>query len=453
MARRHLEPAARRDRITLTFGNIRSRLQPGPSLQAQNIWNLNIEVAFFGFMFGVLQAFLNVYAIRLGASNTQIGLLNSAQPFIFAIGAIPAARFVERRRRHIPLIVASSMLYRFGVLALGLMPFLLSEHRAEAVVVIVLLMSIPQVISNIAFSAMFAEIVPFEMRARVVSSRNTLLGLTGTLASFLGGLYLGATLPPSLPLFEPAFTFPLNYQILLIFCFALSTIGVIYLNRVRAPDQAVAPAPAAREKRSLRRRFSDFVQPMITHREFGRYVLAIFIIHWGVYLPTGLYSIFWVRELHADDNFVGLILTVQSITTMVFFPFLPRIANQLGTRAVVAVSIIIISLYPLLTAFVTRLEPLLLISITGGIGNAMFGLGTFNLLLETTPQERRPSFIAIFNTAAFTAGTIAPFIGTALLDFMDIRADLLLSFAVRFAGFLAFMVMVGASSKARTSTV
>ena len=118
-----------------------------------------------------------------------------------------------------------------------------------------------------------------------------------------------------------------------------------------------------------------------------------------------------------------------------------------------APSIIIVSLYPLLTAFVTRLEPLLLISITGGIGNAMFGLGTFNLLLETTPQERRPSFIAIFNTAAFTAGTIAPFIGTALLDFMDIRTDLLLSFAVRFAGFLAFMVMVGASSKARTSTV
>lgn len=143
-----------------TLGYIRKRILPGSSVQERNIWNLYLEIAYFGFVYGILQTFLNVYAIRLGANNAVVGLLNSAQPLVFAVGAIPAARLFERTRRHMRFILVSTSFYRLGVAALGLMPVFLQDHRPEAVVVIVLLMSIPQVMSNIAFSSMFADVVP-----------------------------------------------------------------------------------------------------------------------------------------------------------------------------------------------------------------------------------------------------------------------------------------------------
>jgi MFS family permease len=437
-----------------TLDQLRRYLQPGPSVLEQNAWNLYLEIAYYGFMFGIVQTFLNVYAIRLGASNEVLGLLNSAQPFIFAIGAIPAARLVERARRQMRLILTTSMLYRCGVAFLGLMPFVLPDHRAEAVVVIVLVMSIPQIMSNISFSSMFADLVPPDSRARVVAVRNTLLGLTSTLASFLGGQYLGLSLTGSDSPLAPLFAFPLNYQVIFLVCFAASLAGMYYLGRVRVSQKLPAsPRPGARDKRPLTTRFASFARLMLSQRDFSRYTMAMFIMHWGVYLPVPLYSIYWVRTLHASDSFVGLMLTVQSIAMMLVYPILPRISNMLGSRGIVALSLLLTSLYPLGTAVITTLEPLLLVSVLGGVGGAMFNLGTFNLLLEVAPQERRPSFIATFNTAVFSAGCIAPLVGTALLEIIDIRQDLVFGFVLRFAGFLAFMLMVGLSSKAKPSTV
>lgn len=75
---------------------LRRWLRPGRSTLARNIWNLYLEIAYFGFMFGILQTFLNVYAIRLGASNTVLGFISAMPSLVFALGAIPAAQFVER---------------------------------------------------------------------------------------------------------------------------------------------------------------------------------------------------------------------------------------------------------------------------------------------------------------------------------------------------------------------
>jgi MFS family permease len=433
---------------------LQKRIRPRSSTLERNVWNLYLEIGFFGFMFGILQTYLNVYAIRLGANNNVLGLLNAAQPLVFALGAIPAARLVERTQRRLRLIVTSSIVYRCGVGALGLMPFLLSDHRADAVVAIVLLTSIPQVFSNIGFSAMFADVVPSDLRARVVSVRNTVLGLTSTVATFLAGQYLGLSLPGLAEPMRTMFEFPLNYQVLFLVGFAVSMVGVIFLSRVHEEDQHIVVQPSGKaDRRPLPARLAGFARLMLSQRDFTRYTIASFVIYWGLYLPTPLYSLFWVRSLHASDSYIGLILTVQSITSMVVYPLLPRLNARLGTRGLVGLSTLLISLYPLATAFVTTLEPLLVISVLGGVGNATFGLGTFNLLLEVTPRERRPSFLATFNLLTFTAGCIAPFIATALLDFIDIRVDLLLSFAVRFAGCLTFLVMVSTSSKARPSTV
>ncbi len=432
----------------MPLNRLRIRIGPAASELGHNIWNLYVEIAYFGFTFGILQTFLSVFVIRLGANNTVIGLLNALPSFIFAVWSIPAARFVERTARRKRFMLVTGGLHRCGVAALGLMPFVVTQFQPEAVVVIVTLMSIPQVMANLSFAAMFADVVPIDHRAHVVAVRNTLLGLTMTLASFLGGQYLGL-LPESFAApFKLMFTFPLNYQILFVVGFAFSMVGMVYLRRIRGMEVQKANGVSARAERpTWLERFKSYARLMRSEREFSRYTIAALIIHWGLFLPVPLYSLYWVRSLHASDSFIGLILTVQSITTIVVYPLLPAMVRRIGNRGLVALSAFLVSLYPLATAFVTTLEPLLLISIIGGAGGAMFGLGSFNLLLELAPEERRPLYIGTFTSAAFSAGVVAPFVGTGLLAFIDINHDLLLGAALRFLGFLAFVLMVGGSGK------
>ncbi|TMC59757.1 MAG: MFS transporter [Chloroflexi bacterium] len=172
-----------------------------------------------------------------------------------------------------------------------------------------------------------------------------------------------------------------------------------------------------------------------------------------VYSTLGAFPAGTAVFAHASDAFIGLLLTVQSITSMLVYPLLPRTVRRLGNRTLLALSALLIALYPLLTATIFTLEPLLVVSVVGGVGGAMFGLGSFNLLLEVTPQVHRPSFIATYNAAVNSAGFVAPFVGTALLNVIDINADLLLGGVFRLIGLLAVVLMVGISGEREVARV
>ena len=77
-------------------------------------------------------------------------------------------------------------------------------------------------------------------------------------------------------------------------------------------------------------------------------------------------------------------------------------------------------------------------AVVGGVASAGFGLSLFNRLLEVTPNERRPSFLAAYNVLINVAVFVAPMIGTALIDSIGIVNALLLGGLLRFAGFVAF---------------
>ncbi|MBI5877591.1 MAG: MFS transporter [Chloroflexi bacterium] len=420
-----------------------ARMRPGDSEEERNYWYLYAEVACFGFMFGILQTFLSVYALRLGATNDVMGWLAAVPSLVFALWSIPAAGIIERATHRLRFIVTNGALYRTGLLALALVPIAFSANRAEAIVVVVTLMSFPQVMSNISFSAMFADVVPSPHRTRVVAVRNVLLGLTSTLGSLLGGLFLGLNPAMLDGVIGSLFTFPLNYQVLFATGYFASMFSILFLSRLRTHDERVV-MPVKRNSLLSPRGFIDLMR---RGPQFSRFALAMFILHWGIFLPVPLYTIYWVRHLNASDTFIGIILTVQSLTSMIMYAILPRLSVRLGDRRLLLLAVALNAAYPLATAFTTTLEPLLLISIVGGLSNAMFGLSSFNLLLDVAPAEQRPSYIAVFNSALFSAGFIAPFIGTALLNVISINADMLIAAGLRFSGLIALLLLVGASGK------
>ena len=134
-------------------------LKPRMTPEAQNTWNLYADIVWFGVLSGVVNAFLSVFVIRLGGSDTHVGLLSSLPALVTILASIPGSRVVEREREPLSVLVTTAVLHRFGYLAVALVPFFFATNRADVVVILVALLTIQAAIANVAFTTMFGHAV------------------------------------------------------------------------------------------------------------------------------------------------------------------------------------------------------------------------------------------------------------------------------------------------------
>jgi len=391
------------------------------TVEEQNNWNLYLDIAWFGVLSGITSTFVSVFAIRLGASNTLVGLLVSLPALINVFWLIPSARIIERQQRRLPIIVLAGFLQRLGYLLIALMPFVFRVRRPEALVGLVALITFPTAIASVAFTSLIAEVVPIDKRAQVVSIRNVLVSVVSTVTMLISGKLLDL-----LP-------FPLNYQLLFGVGFAASLVSLYYVSRIQVADASVAES-RPRRKIPLAISLRRSVQQLMSQRDFVRFSASAFVFQWGLYLPSALYAIYRVRNLGASDTWIGLLSMVNSAVTILTYFYWGRVASRRGNRFVLLISALGMAFYPVLTGLSTRVEFLLLPSIVAGIFGAGFNLSFFNTLLEVCPPERRPSYVAINTTLINVAAFLAPLLGTSLANGLDIRIALFIAGAVRLVG-------------------
>ncbi len=396
---------------------------PRQSLDAQNAWNLYGDIAWYGLLFGVAQAFLPVLAIRLGGSDRHVGLL-SALPALAAIFfSIPGSRLVERKNNPLPVLLITVTLNRVGYLALALVPFLPEANRADALVAFVALLTIPSAMAVVAFTTMFSHAVRPEDRPHVVSVRNILIGVTSTLAALLGGRFLDAV------------AFPVNYQILFVLAFAASQLSTYYLWRIRLPEQIVSNATRDSEAQPGS---VGIVALFRSNHAYTRFTLSAIVVHLGLHFAVPLYPIYWVRDLHASEGWIGLIAMVGTATTVLFYPLWARLTLRRGNPYVLGISVFALALYPLFTAFSPSIEWILLVQFWGGVFTGGFTIALFNGLLEVCPDQHRASYIATFNTLINTAAFISPLISTSLTSWISVPMLLLVGAGTRLIAAISF---------------
>jgi len=406
-------------------------LAPGKVSAKWNTWNLYRDIAWYGVLSGVSTTFTSIFALRLGASNFLIGLLTSLPALLNVVFQLPAARLIERQRNSKRTILVAGFLMRFPVFLVALVPFFFRRFQAEAVVYITALGTIPGAVSNVAFTAMLADVVPPQDRAHVVSVRNVLLSVVTTLAVIAAGKALDI-----LP-------FPVSYQLIFLLAFLTSLLSLYYVGRIVIPDREPPRQEAVRsEHLDLRRS----VQTILAQRDYVRFTVASFLYHWGLYFPIPLYAIYKVRTLHISEGWIGALAMLESGVTIVAYYIWGRLAEKHGSLFVLLLGLLGVCFYPIGTALSSNVWPLLLVSFVAGIAAPAFNLGLFNGLLEVTPAARRATYLAIFNTLMNIPAFVSPILGTTMAGSLGIRMALWIGGAARIAGFLAFAYLHGLHS-------
>ncbi len=369
-----------------------------------NFRHLYIEIFWFGMLSGSAIAFLPIYATRLGASGLEISLLTAGPALINLIFSLPAGRWLE----HLPLIHTnawSAALQRLGYLALVFLPLLFhGKVEISAIILVYAAMSIPATLQAIGFNALFAEVVPLELRGEVVGKRNALLAVSLTGGTLLSGLILDHIL------------FPINYQIV----FGIGALGAglstFHLSRLKAPfftdSDSIVPQTSRRfwlrpfnagPVRSQKQPTSMIKKPLLRrdllHGRSGLVLLGYLIFYTFQYFPLALFPLYYVHNLKLTDGEIslgsGLFYAIMLLTSL----RLGNLSARWRHQRLLQIGAISFFMYPLLLGLAKDATLFWIGSFVGGAVWAILNAGLLNRLIEVTPDNDRPAYLAMHNLA------------------------------------------------------
>ena len=388
------------------------------SQQELNHRNVVIDAIGVGITAGV-GSFLSVFLVRLGASNTQVGLLTAMPALTGMLLSIPIGEFLSRRSNIVPWFARSRFAVLICYVLTGLVPFFVPQQATPtAIIAIWAVATLPQTLVSVGFTVVMGAVAGPGGRLNLMSHRWSVLGLTNSLTVLIVGQIL------------PIFDFPLNYQLVFIGSGIGALISVVMSSTLRLPPVSAPPA-----SRNLIQTFRQHGRTLRTNQAFMRFAASSFVFRWGMMMAGPLFPIYWVKNVEATDPAIGVINSTQTLVMMGGYYLWTRMSRRRGERWVLLVTTFGVSFYPLLTALTHQVQPLVIWAALAGLFSAGVDLVFFDILLDACPGDQQAAYVGMFQSSVFLAAFLAPLVGTAMSDAVGIAPALILASVIRFAGF------------------
>ena len=409
-----------------------NRLRPR-SPEAYNERVIYTEVIFQAIASAGAMSFIAIFLIRLGAPNWLVGLYSSLPALVMMLAVLPMGAFVQRQRSLVRAICGARLIFRSFVASFALLPFLPAAISPFVLVAARCVMNIPGAVLNVANTTMWGQVTAPRRRPRMLSTRMAVQGTIGAIIGLLAGQWLDRV------------PFPLNYQILFLTALAACVGSVLTLRRLKLPK---VTEEEIRERPRLS--LAGIVPLLKRTPRFRSFSLAAFVFRLGMALPSALFSIYRVRTLGASDAWIGVLLTVERLVSVVAYVALGRLLSRPKYRRWLWVSAVGAALFPLSMAMVRTAEMLVIPSAIVGLFSAGVNIFLTTTLLQVSPEDQRPMFVAMNSLLANVTAFIAPILGTLLADATSIQLALVAAAGVRMVGGMTFW-RLGVGSERRDS--
>ena len=394
----------------------------------RNAWYLVIEIFWHGFI-SASTAFYGAYALRLGATNREIGLLSSIPALIILLISIPSGNFFQQRSKRFPWIVGSLFVYRVGLLLFAVIPWVHIPGISQGLLVVLLvsLLNIPANFCSMGFMPMLADVVSERLRANVIAFRNIIINAAVVLGVFFYGLWLDKI------------KFPLNYQLMFIFTSLISQVSTWILLKMEVPDSP-PPKPKIRSKmlipHSRKEIWLALKSALNSQPQFIHLLILVFALNVGLWMISPLSILYLVRILGATDGMIGINATISTVGTLIGLTFFRWLINRKGNVPILKAVSPSYGISSILFSFIPAMPLVYILTAFSSLINPGWSLSVTNLMLKTLPVDRRPSFYGLWTTITTFGSFIFPMIGVALTDHFGIPV------IIRCGGILALAASV-----------
>jgi Na+/melibiose symporter-like transporter len=221
-------------------------------------------------------------------------------------------------------------------------------------------------------------------------------------------------------------TFPGNYQILYAFGFVTSLLSFYFLLKVQVPDSPAKTQTQEPEKNiSPKQTWTSIRQVIANNMGFVRITGNTLLHGIGVWTAGPLYILHYVRDLGANEAWIGLNTTILTAATILGYAFWRWLMVRWGEPVTLKRTILFVGLYPLLVGLLPSLPVILIATALNGLITPGVNLSHFNTLLKVTPKDNRPGYTAAYMTTANIGAFLCPLVGVVLANRFGIDTTLI----------------------------
>lgn len=343
--------------------------------------------------------FISLYILSLGASEFQIGLMSSISSFLAALMLFLGAILADRIGHHKEIVVLSGgLIGRLCTLMLVFVPILF--HGANVVWIAIAFSVLRDAFGNLSYPAWMSvinETIPLEGRGRFFGSRNFVMGIAGMITTLAAGKII------------TLFVHQTGYQIVLAAAFVLGlastysffSIKTLYsIKKIgRGASLSIKAIPGL----------------LKGHPQFVALMLTAGLWNFAINISGPFFSVYMVQDLHFTASIVGLTNVATALSGLLVLNGVGGLSDRLGPRKLQIFSMILIPLLPVMWIFAREPWHVILINIFGGTIWAAFNLTSFNLMLNSIPKDKVPSYSALYQIMVTLSLALGAIIGSALI--------------------------------------
>jgi MFS family permease len=348
------------------------------------------------------------YALVLGASNTEVGLLAALGPATQVL-QLPTVALIERWRRRKPICWWAALVGRTAALGLLALPWALpSGARVPALFGILLVVAAFGTVAGAAWNPWMRDFLPEESRNQVVARRMARATAIGAPLALGAGLVVdrlraaGAAVEAYIPV--------LGLGVI------AGLAGLIPLSRI--PEPPMAPA--------ARRPWRDVLRAPFQHRHFR--ALVAFLAAWtfATNLSAPFFTVYLLRRLGLPLAAVLAVTVLSQITTVVVLRAWGAVADRFQTLTVLRVScagfLLSVAGWPIAGMLQTPwlvLGVIAVIHVLAGLTTAGVTLTTGTVAMELAPRGEAASYLATNALISGAAAALAPVLAGAAADWLE----------------------------------
>jgi MFS family permease len=369
------------------------------------------------------------YALALGATPFQAGLLSSARNLLLALvqlGSGNAIRWLGSRRR---VVMASAAVQAAFWALLSFVQPLFGPYAVPALIALYTLGTAAATLGGPAWGSLVADYTPPEARGRYFGRRARLVGVATTGAGFLAGGLLQWTATRPI----------VGFQSLCALAAAARCGSLFALQQFHDAGWSEDP--------KLRFSFLTFLRGA-PRSNFARFSLCVAANSVAASVAAPFFAVYLLEQAGLSYASYTVVMLAGAMTGMLTSPWWGRLSDRFGNHAVLRWSAIGVSALPVSWLASHHTAWLLAANAAGAFLWGGFNLAASNFVYDASTPANRHTAIAYFNVLSAAGVSLGAFLGGALVAALGTQsatayvAVFLLSSVLRLASGLALRHVV-----------
>jgi len=375
---------------------------------------------------GVINPYVPIYAVQLGASPSEMGWLRSLNNLFSNVMQIPWGMACDRIGRYVPFIVLG------GIVSSLLWLPVLYVTTPWQLILIVAFQALANSMVAPAWAALLGRVLPRSARGSGTANINAAASLGAISATLFSGLLMTRMSG------SPAEMYRLPLLIAAVSGFGAS----LTMLTLRETKWGV-------RKDSEEHKWFD-LQALKKNQNFRKFAVISIVQNFFMSMAWPLFPMTIVNIVKGDMLQVAYISVISGSVGLLIRRYSGRLSDRAGRKPLIVAGRAGIFIYPLMYAFATSVYHLYVADFAVGILGSISDIAIFAYLLDITAEEQRGASVALYNTLIGFATFFGSILGGYLVVLFNIlgldpatsmKVAYLISSSGRLLGGLLFLRM------------